>query len=268
MITDSEGNELAVDAMDKLLAAIKEEIEAQVSVLTDIHRLAKQLTSAAAVKRREKLDELSSELAMAATKGIDEYINPDLESAVAFLENSSPPDVDDIAGQVEQALTEAFPAFKDYRAELEEVIDDTPKRAFFDVEEPPPPPPRPARRSVPARAPARTSAPATGERFAQDVLAILPSIKTQTGPSGKDMGRYGHDSVFIWSAWQRLREQRPYSHMGLEEFKRRLVEANRNGELSLVRADLVDDMDPKEVELSEIDDGYGTFHFILDPAAR
>lgn len=265
MITDSEGNELAADSLDELLAEIDDETTNQVTVLTDIHRLVKQLMSTAAVRRREGLRERAAELAMAAQDDDGELIAPGLEAAVEFLENGGAPDVEDIAEQIEQTLALAFPGFKSYLAELEAVVKETPKRAFSSGGRAPAPP---ARKRPARRAAAPAPAPASGVHFARDVIAVLPSIKTQTGPSGLDMGRYGHDSVFISSAWQRLRAQRPYSHMSLDEFKRRLIEANRNGELSLVRADLVDDMDPREVELSEIDDGYGTFHFILDPAAR
>ncbi len=48
----------------------------------------------------------------------------------------------------------------------------------------------------------------------------------------------------------------------LDDFKKKLLEANRRGLLTLMRADLVGAMDPAEVAQSEINDRGATFHFV------
>ena len=50
--------------------------------------------------------------------------------------------------------------------------------------------------------------------------------------------------------------------MGLDAFKSRLVEAHRADLLTLVRADLVEAMDPQDVAASEARYLNATFHFI------
>lgn len=49
----------------------------------------------------------------------------------------------------------------------------------------------------------------------------------------------------------------------MPEFKARLVEANRDGLLTLSRADLVEVMDPARVTESETHYLNATFHFVL-----
>jgi hypothetical protein len=55
--------------------------------------------------------------------------------------------------------------------------------------------------------------------------------------------------------------------MSETEFKRRLIEANRESVLQLARADLVGAMNHQEVMASEILDRGSEFHFVLDPQA-
>lgn len=127
-----------------------------------------------------------------------------------------------------------------------------------------------AYRRQPVRAPApRQQAasvahtPVTVDSLVPAILGSIRNVRRARGPSGKTAGRYGLDQVFISAAYYALGRR----DLSLDEFKRLLLEANRRELINLVRADLVDDMDPEEVQLSEINDGFGSFHFILDPSA-
>jgi hypothetical protein len=75
-------------------------------------------------------------------------------------------------------------------------------------------------------------------------------------------GHFGEHKVFISHVWDRFREDQASNGMTREEFDRRLVEANRENLLTLSRADLVDAMDPADVQASEIRLSHSTFHFI------
>jgi GNAT superfamily N-acetyltransferase len=77
--------------------------------------------------------------------------------------------------------------------------------------------------------------------------------------------RYGRDDVFIYPLWRKVGKK---IKMSLDEFKRWLVEQNRLQNLALVRADLVEEMDPDLVERSEIEDLGAHFHFVIDPRSR
>lgn len=98
------------------------------------------------------------------------------------------------------------------------------------------------------------------KRPSPEPLAIVREAIRQIGPKG----RYGRDNVFISALWRRVGSK---LRMSLPEFKRWLIVQNREQNLSLTRADLVDDMDPKKVEDSEIYDLGATFHFVTDPEA-
>ncbi len=76
-------------------------------------------------------------------------------------------------------------------------------------------------------------------------------------------GRFGDRRVFIAALWRRA-ARGELAGLTLAEFKRRLLDANRAGDLSLARADLVDAMDPAVVAESEIRDLGSSFHFVLD----
>lgn len=76
-------------------------------------------------------------------------------------------------------------------------------------------------------------------------------------------GRFGDRRVFIAALWRRV-ARGDLAGLGLADFKRRLLDANRAGDLSLARADLVDAMDPALVAESEIRDLGSSFHFVLD----
>jgi hypothetical protein len=77
-------------------------------------------------------------------------------------------------------------------------------------------------------------------------------------------GRYGKDNVFVSALWQHLARDRRLPDLSLDRFKRWLVAANRDQLLDLARADLVDAMDSRLVEESEIEDLGATFHFVVD----
>ncbi len=91
----------------------------------------------------------------------------------------------------------------------------------------------------------------------KSTLQLVREAVRQIGPEG----RYGDQKVFIISVYRAIP---PHAlGMTLSEFKRWLVEANRNRVLNLARADLVGAMDRNLVRDSEIEDLGSTFHFIL-----
>jgi hypothetical protein len=107
-----------------------------------------------------------------------------------------------------------------------------------------------------------------------------PTRPADTDPSPRDFvdavrevvhrtrdGRFGDRQVFIVSVWRNLRSDSAYADLTLEDFKRRLVEAHRSGQLELVRADLIGIMDPLLVAESEIRHLEARFHFLLEEAA-
>jgi hypothetical protein len=90
--------------------------------------------------------------------------------------------------------------------------------------------------------------------FARRVVAAARSCPT---------GRYGENKVFVAHVWRRLRESDPdFAAMPLDEFKNRLADANHARLLDLSRADLVQAMDPQDVEQSEIRYLGASFHFV------
>lgn len=79
-------------------------------------------------------------------------------------------------------------------------------------------------------------------------------------------GRYDDDRVFISAAWRAARDAN--ASISLDQFKQRLVDANREGLLRLHRADLVGAMDPTLVAESATTFMNATFHFIVAKEAR
>jgi hypothetical protein len=75
-------------------------------------------------------------------------------------------------------------------------------------------------------------------------------------------GRFGDDKVFVVHVWRALRDDPAFAPIGLEDFKRRLAEANNARLLNLSRADMVEAMDPEDVRLSEIVYLGASFHFV------
>jgi CheY-like chemotaxis protein len=102
---------------------------------------------------------------------------------------------------------------------------------------------------------------------AQAVVDVMPKIKATPSPEDgmKTMGRFGPQKVFISALWRKLAAG--FSPMTLEQFKRKLLEANRLRLLDLSRADLVGAMDNSEVMESEIKDHGAEFHFVTDRTA-
>jgi hypothetical protein len=70
-------------------------------------------------------------------------------------------------------------------------------------------------------------------------------------------GRFGPDKLFVSALLRALPHERDPA-----AFKDRLLQAHRAGLLALSRADLVEAMDPREVESSEIRYMGATFHFL------
>ena len=79
--------------------------------------------------------------------------------------------------------------------------------------------------------------------------------------------RFGEDRAFISSLWREM-VRHGETGLSLETFKRRLVDANRLGALSLHRADLVAAMDAATVAASEVAYLNATFHFVAVEPVR
>ena len=91
------------------------------------------------------------------------------------------------------------------------------------------------------------------ESFANDVLSAASACRT---------GWFGEDKVFISHVWQAYAEHPERMVREMEAFKSRLVEAHRRDLLTLVRADLVEVMDSRDVAASETAYLNATFHFV------
>lgn len=114
----------------------------------------------------------------------------------------------------------------------------------------------PTAEPVPPASPSRASE-APAPRPTEDALPAFAERVLHTA-RGSETGRFGEDRVFISHVWRAMRGH------GLDEqsFKNRLVEANQKRLLSLSRADMVELMDPADVQASEIRHLGSTFHFI------
>ncbi|WP_437644649.1 hypothetical protein [Sorangium sp. So ce362] len=101
-------------------------------------------------------------------------------------------------------------------------------------------------------APQAAPLPADESAFAARVLEAARASKS---------GRFGDNKVFISHVLQRLAEDGvPIGDA--DTFKARLVSAHRRGLLALNRADLVEAMDPADVDASETRYLSTTFHFV------
>lgn len=92
---------------------------------------------------------------------------------------------------------------------------------------------------------------------------LLAAVRDAIPQIGAD-GRFGKENVFVAALWQRLAHDHRVPDLSLDRFKRWLVVANRDQLVDLARADLVDAMNPRLVEESEIEDLGATFHFVVD----
>jgi hypothetical protein len=72
-------------------------------------------------------------------------------------------------------------------------------------------------------------------------------------------GRFGEDKVFVAHVWRAVGSEAGE----LAAFKQRLLDANRERLLTLVRADLVSTMSPADVAESAIQDGPSEYHFVV-----
>jgi hypothetical protein len=75
-------------------------------------------------------------------------------------------------------------------------------------------------------------------------------------------GRFGDSKVFIAHVWRAVQSDPVFRTMDLPTFKERLTEANNARLLDLSRADLVQAMNPKDVDESEVHYLNATFHFV------
>jgi hypothetical protein len=123
-----------------------------------------------------------------------------------------------------------------------------------------------------ATAPRQAPAPPTAKR-ASDVVVQEPSSADFDLPAFArtvkaaarhcPTGRFGDNKVFISHVWRHLREEPGFPAMDLPTFKERLTEANNARLLTLSRADLVQVMNPADVQESQTRYLTGEFHFVL-----
>ena len=121
--------------------------------------------------------------------------------------------------------------------------------------------PRSGPLDVPATdGPRGTASPPPGTAAPEPLLSAVRDAIPRVGSDG----RYGKENVFVFALWRQLARDQRLSDLSLDHFKQWLVAANRDQLLALARADLVDDMDARLVENSEIEDLGETFHFVID----
>ena len=109
---------------------------------------------------------------------------------------------------------------------------------------------------APAPAPATATAPVAAldlDTFSRRVLEAARSCPT---------GRFGDDKVFVVHVFRILSHDPVFAAMGLDGFKLRLAEANNARRLDLSRANMVEAMDPNDVEMSRVSYLGAEFHFI------
>ncbi len=94
-------------------------------------------------------------------------------------------------------------------------------------------------------------------------VALLTAVRDAIATIGSD-GRFGKENVFVSALWRQIASDQRLPELSLDRFKRWLIAANRDQLVDLARADLVDAMDARLVEESEIEDLGSTFHFVID----
>jgi hypothetical protein len=102
------------------------------------------------------------------------------------------------------------------------------------------------------------------EAFDLPAFAATAQAAARSCPTGW----FGENKVFIHHVWKQLQGEAHLPVHSLEEFKQRLVEANHAGLLALSRADLVQAMDPADVQQSETHYLDAVFHFIRTEGGR
>lgn len=101
-----------------------------------------------------------------------------------------------------------------------------------------------------------TSAP-TAHELATTILLAIDTT---------ELPRFGDRKVFISGLHAFVNEA--WGGIDRATFDRLLLDANRQGLVTLARADYVTAMDRDDVDASHIHDLGSDFHFVLDPAAR
>lgn len=108
---------------------------------------------------------------------------------------------------------------------------------------------------------ASSKPPAPLHAFAQSVQEAMRGI----GDAPNE--RFGHQKVFISAVFRKLVKNNAFSG-SLDDFKKRLLAARREGLLQLSRADLVGAMPAATVNSSQTSDGMDNVHFVVDPNAK
>jgi hypothetical protein len=88
------------------------------------------------------------------------------------------------------------------------------------------------------------------------------SERVEDAARASETGRFGGNKVFISHVWRKLRSEGDYTDMPEAEFKKHLTQANHAGLLRLSRADLVEAMNPEDVESSVTRYHDAAFHFV------
>jgi len=109
----------------------------------------------------------------------------------------------------------------------------------------------PAAPAAAKKAPAKKPAAKKGGDFHSEVSDIVHGLHKSGGESspGKSGAKFG-DKVFIGHAFNEFKKKNPKATR--EEFNKQLLDAHRNGKLTLSRADLVGAMNRKDVDSSEM----------------
>jgi hypothetical protein len=189
---------------------------------------------------KTELEDIASRFAPKTTKKQSTKLNPELKALATRLADKQLGGESKTKTAIVRSLQERWVNKRD---EADEAQRPSTLRGL------PPQPPHPAVRPEP-----QSGSPSE---------ALLLAVREAIPMVGSD-GRYGKENVFVSALWQQLARDRRLTAPSLDGFKRWLVSANRNQLLALARADLVDDMDARMVEASEIEDLGATFHFVLD----
>ncbi len=103
------------------------------------------------------------------------------------------------------------------------------------------------------------------EEAALDVKTFADEIQDLAGQT--EAGQFGGNKVFLSQLWKSYLARPESPGMTRAEFDGYLLEANRQNLITLSRADFISEMDPSEVEASEIALPHATFHFIRTDVA-
>lgn len=113
--------------------------------------------------------------------------------------------------------------------------------------------------STPRLLPDTTTEEPAREEFDLPAFAVTVKAAARDCPTG----RFGDNKVFINHVWRRLRGESSFPALDLPAFKEKLVEANNARLLTLSRADLVEVMNPADVQESRTSYLNAEFNFIL-----